>query len=400
MLKISVASKPLQYDPHYHDAELTLPATKAVILDALDRARVPYGSGEYVLHHCNDNPGYIKRMLENPKHNPSLAEMNHLAERLETLRVYETVGSIVEFRGAYDVKTAINATHNLNKYEYLPCATTIAELGEYAIENSSEILPLIEEVPDELLDCLDPAKVGAFIRSQNRGAFTGDGYVFENSGEWREVYDGESLAGRGVTLEPGEPIISLYLRHCDYPDDEDMEVKLDCPAAQEALGEVLRRFDAHDSCDIFIVAANGIVPELDSLIAFDSDIELVNELAGVIKSNGAGQLAKYKAVLDHNKVKSAEEALRDARRLDEYEYTANISPDAFGRQELEKLGVDVKAAEQSGMFFARYGDKAMEAQGIRPTAYGFIRQPQTPEQALAQEEPEQAPAHEQTIGGM
>ena len=74
---------------HARGAELELPASKAEILETLDQARIPYGSSEYQLQHHRDTPGFIKIILSDNLYNPSIAEMNHLAERMEQMEEHE-----------------------------------------------------------------------------------------------------------------------------------------------------------------------------------------------------------------------------------------------------------------------------------------------------------------------
>ncbi len=89
MIPIRIKANHLQHDYSDQGAVLNLPAEKAAVLDALDKARVPYGCGEYRLSSGGRVPGFINLALEDTGHNPSLAEMNHLAERLESLSGYD-----------------------------------------------------------------------------------------------------------------------------------------------------------------------------------------------------------------------------------------------------------------------------------------------------------------------
>jgi len=115
--------------PKSHNArgvELTLPASKAEMLDALDQAKIPYGSSEYLLEAHRDSPDYVKKMLGgllgSVVYNPSLAEMNHLAERIEQLSEYEqyTLEGVIKIRDSCRIEDIINATHNLQRYSFYP----------------------------------------------------------------------------------------------------------------------------------------------------------------------------------------------------------------------------------------------------------------------------------------
>ena len=153
-MRIIVRPNPLQ--EHYnHGQQLHLPASKAEILDVLDRAQVPYGSGDYEILPRASSHEFVVKILINPQSNPSISEMNLLAECLEQLEDYECdmVSGILEIRGSYNIADAINATYNLDRYTLIDVASNDYTLGEVAIAN--DLLPSIEQVPDELLDCLD-----------------------------------------------------------------------------------------------------------------------------------------------------------------------------------------------------------------------------------------------------
>ena len=232
--------------------ELTLPASKPEMIDALDQAKIPYGSDEYLLEAHRDSPDYVKKMLGgllgSVVYNPSLVEMNHLAERIEQLSEYEqyTLEGVIKIRDSYRIEDVIDATHNIHLYSFYPGVATDYELGEAAIDGHDGIYPPIAQVPVELLECLNPEKVGAIVRREDQGAFTKMGYVVPDDVDWEPVYDGKSLSDRAITLRPDEPIISLRLRPFEYPDWDHCEFSLDLPASQQHIDAMLREHNVPD----------------------------------------------------------------------------------------------------------------------------------------------------------
>ena len=368
--------------------ELTLPASKAEILEAFDCAKIPYGSEEYAILPNPYAPKFIGKMLENSS--PSIAEMNHLTERLgqlseDEVKMYE---GVLQARGSYDVAGAINATHNLNKFEFYPGVTTDYQLGEFAIENG--ILPILHGISDELVDCLDHKKVGALMREGEGGILTDKGYIIPTNSDWDIVYDGKSLAGRAVTLEPDDPIITLQVR--PFEDTGDCEFNLDLPASRQHIETVLRAHGIPDLSEYIIQDATSVIPALNHAITPGEDIEKVNELAQAIKSIGVEQIAKYKAAYDMQNVISIEGAIELAERLNEYDFIQLPSIEEFGRVALAKTGMDVELAEEYGFDFKAYGCAVMDEQNIQFSPYGFISHPRGQELTM-----EQSPEQKQEV---
>ncbi len=400
MTKIMIKANHLLCDYSDQGTELTLPASKGVILDALDRARVPYGSGEYTLFAQPNSPNFISRLLDNVAQGPSLAEMNHLAERMDLLDEQEMdkLDGILQIRNSYSIADAINATHNLGKFVQHPVFND-EELGEVAIDSGGMYEPLTK-VPDELMDCLDPEKIGALVRRQDGGVFTEYGYVIQETESWDEIYDGKSLAGRSVMLEPGDPVISLLLHSDEFecgPEDGEW---LRCPARPEEIDAVLKKLEVKSLDDLYVHEVNCIVPALVGAALYARDIHEVNALAGLIQARGGAELAKYKAVCEMESVEGISHATLLANRLDEYDFEPYPSTIAFGRAMLAKTGADMELMEEFGFDFGAYGWKVMDEQKTRFMPYGFVSHPRAQELTPVMEDQEQALTPEPTMGGM
>jgi len=378
-------------DPKSQNArgvELKPPASKAEMLETLDQAKIPYGSGEYLLEPHRDSTDYVKKMLGgllgSVVYNPSLDEMNHLAERIEQLSEYEqyTLEGALKINDSYDMEGVINTTHNLHRFSFYPGVADDYTLGEVAIDGDDGIYPPIAQVPVELLECFDPEKVGAIVRREDQGAFTKSGYVVPDSSEWDLVYDGKSLSGRAVTLNSDDPIISLRLRLYDSPGESTSEFHLDLPACQSDIDDLLKKHDIHDSSGYVITGATSVVPALDYSISPGDDIEKINELATAIKVCCVDGLAKYKAAYEMELVTEIESAIALAKRLHEYDFMQLSSTEALGRAIFEKTGFDIKLAEEYGFDFGAYGCKVMDEGNTRLMSYGFISHTRGQEQTV------------------
>ena len=383
--------------------QLNLPASKAEILQSLDFAKVPYGSGEYQIQSHRDSPGFVKKLLNNNENNPTLAEMNHLAERMAQLSEDElhTLGGVMKTfpGGEFDIADAIDATHNLERFSFYPGVADDYTLGEVAIGGHDGIYPPIAQVPDELIDRLDSAKVGELVRCEDGGAFTGNGYVVPESKEWDTVYDRSANAERAVRLSPDEPIISLQLRPCDYPEDKSREFRIDLPVTQPTLDAELSKHGVQDG-DCFIHEAKSVISALDyALPHCEATVEQVNDLATAIKvwCMGGG-FAKYKAAYEMETVSGIESAITLAKRLHEYDFEQHPSTEAFGIAAMAKTGADVNLLTEYGFDFGAYGCKVMDEQNIRFVSYGFISHPRGQTLSMEQTpEPEQKRPIEPTM---
>jgi hypothetical protein len=395
LIKLIIKANHLTNDRDYLGAELTLPSDKNEILETLDRARVPYGSGEYRLVAHKDSPDFITKMLGGKAGHPSLSEMNHLAERYAQMDEDERckLEGVLQIRKSYEAGDAINATHNLHRFVQHPVFDD-TELGEIAIDSDGMYEPL-STVSEELLACLDPAKVGALVRKQDNGAFTNAGYVYAEDDGWDEAYDGKSLAGRSVTLEPGNPVISLLLSIDDFACGEHEGEWLHCPASQESIDAVVKAVGARSIDECHFHEVKCAIPALVYPVLYATDIQRINMLAEMVKARcGTGaELVKYKAACEMEDVKDIETAMTLTTRLDEYDFEPSTSITAFGRAAMEKTGADIKTMEEYGFDFNAYGWKAMNEQDIRYLSYGFISHPRG-------QELEHTPEPEQAMAGM
>ena len=300
MFSVLIKAKHLMHNQNYRGSHIRLPADKTEILDVLDNARVPYGSGEYLILSSSYAPEFMSKMLGPDLQNPSIYEMNHLAERMAQLEEHELdmVKGIVQMRGSYDIANVINATHNLHRFTLHPIATDDYSLGEIAIESDDGMLPLLAQVPDELLGCLDREKIGVLVRENDGGVFTESGYLIPEDAGWDVIYEGKSLAERAVKLEPDDPIISLYMRHDDMPGDVP-SVCLNFPASTTDIEAALKELGAKDRFDnIRTRSVLSPMPALSHGLSCSTHFEGINKLAKAIKTHCAGQLAKYKAAYE------------------------------------------------------------------------------------------------------
>lgn len=106
--------------------------------------------------------------------------LNLFAERLENLNISEMTAfkSLLVSNPECDFEDMLLMTYGLDSVMVYPCQDC-CELGKTVIEN--EMMPELESCSDEILQLLDPEKVGGFMQNQEGGIFI-DGHYCVTSG--------------------------------------------------------------------------------------------------------------------------------------------------------------------------------------------------------------------------
>lgn len=367
----------------YQGAMLELPATPYEIKDALQRARVPEGGG-YTMESTGDWPDFLWTALFNTSPlsgENALEELNLLADavsRMDEIQVGTFEGAVqlhMEETGKKTItlKELINLAACLDDYEFHPDVTNDLSLGRACMEGG--MLDLVENLPDEVAELLDPAKVGKALRHSDHGAFTPRGYVYRGTAAARQdFYDGEHLPACGKSHQG---LLSLRIEKLDAP-GTDSGVWLELPADEKALQWALISIgeESFDSCRI--AETKSAVMLFQYQLAGDEDIEKLNTLAGRLRDlqqempDGL-MLMKYKAVLELEQHPDLDMELDIAANLGCYDYSPDVlSPDAYGEYVLQSAGIDTGDPAFSRFDFRGYGERQLEQAGYVFTPYGAV----------------------------
>ena len=343
----------------YSDVELELPTDRFSLADALERARVP--DGGYELHSFYDWPEFIKYALTRAE-NKTLEEVNFLAHKVsemdtDQLHIYE---GILKLRFDSDIdhpmsmKELINTAYNLKCFELYPGVTDYQELGEICIQN--EIMDWIKKLPDEIVEMLDPEKVGTSVCRDDQGIFIREGYLFRSAPDGPEIYDGIHLPDQ--EYHHGG-IISLRLERKDIFLDANTEVWLELPADRQKIHQVLDFLGTSDLDVCMIVEMESIVPAMKDHLTGYEDIEKLNTLTERIAAfPDSRTLAKYKAIL----------MMEDCYDFD----TQIMSPGHYAEYILKEAGFDPDDPAFCGFDFYDYGERQLQGSGYVATAYGTV----------------------------
>jgi len=162
---------------------LKLPAAPYEILDALDKARITDKRVIYSTEIIGCELDYLPQFIGT---NANLYELNHLAELLSSLNEWELdcfEGMVMmdTIRTQYSpiaIDRLINMTHSMKDCHVVYEAHNDSTLGKFYADN--DFVPELENVPDEIYECLDLGKIGKEMREGEGGVFTPHGYVIQN----------------------------------------------------------------------------------------------------------------------------------------------------------------------------------------------------------------------------
>lgn len=376
-MEVWITADSLEKKRGYSGARLTLPAGQETIRDAMQRAHVQENES-YQVEYTSGWPEFLVRILEGQT-KCRLDEINLLAyqlsrmaqEQMDTmegaiaLRIEEDVGSPVT------MKEVINFTYNLDCYDFHPGVIDDEDLGEICIDGG--MLELFKKLPDDVVELLDPQKVGAELRRSDQGTYTSKGYVFRCEGNFQEIYDG-SQCPEIPDIRTG--IISVRLVSLAHQDEQG--VWLDLPADEQTMKQALTTLKER-SFDYCLIAENKGSAMPFSLIG-DEEIGKLNLLAERVQAfPDSRTLAKYKAAMELERCDDLDLALDIVANLDSYNFDQKIfSPARYAEYLLDEAGFDTEDPAFKWFDFEGFGERKLKEISYIPTAYGLISRNEIP----------------------
>lgn len=376
-MEVWIIADSLKKKRGYSGACLILPAGQETIRDAMQRAHVQENES-YQVEYASGWPGFLVRILEGQT-GCRLDEINLLAYQLSRMdqEQMDTLEGAIALRIEEDVgrpvtmKEVINFTYNLDCYDFHPGVTNDEELGEICIDNG--MLALFKQLPDNVLELLDPQKVGAELRHSDQGIFTSKGYVFRCGGNFQEIYNG-SQCPEPPDIKTG--LISVRLVSLEHQDEQG--VWLDFPANKQAMKQVLDALKERSFDYCFIVENKGSA--LPFPLIGDEEIGKLNLLAERVQAFPDNRtLAKYKAAMALELCNDLDLALDIAANLDSYNFDQKIfSPARYAEYLLEEAGFDTEDPAFKWFDFEGFGERKLKEIGYIPTDYGLISRNEIP----------------------
>lgn len=363
-------------------ATLTLPATPYEILDALDKARITDERVIYSSEIISCELDYLPQFIGT---NANLYELNHLAGRLSSLSQWELdcfEGMVMmdTIRTQYSpiaIDRLINMTHSMEDCHVVYEAHDDSTLGKFYADN--DFVQKLENVPDEIYECLDFGKIGKEMREGEGGVFTPHGYVVQN-GEIAKTYQ----SGEAIPLEKPDYTVLLQITKGYFNDpqyDNNFVALLKLPANDEDLSQTIESVEAASPEECAFSATDCIVPYLtekinDELYESEGDRygavnELAQQLRRIMEEN---RIPTYKAMLETAPGDlSLEEAIDLAGQAVDFRLLREIpSPLEYAQAEILKHDIPLKDELINSRDLYNYGQKLMESQCAVSTDYGIL----------------------------
>lgn len=328
-----------KYDDKY-SLTVQLPQTPLELYDILDRLGV---DNKYCNVYINIDDERIPEEMCDGGFYDDLFKLNFLAQRLEQMSPAYTAGftAVLMEHEDYNLDDVILVTYGQDAYPIYPCRA-YAELGEIVIDN--DMIPEVENCPDELVEYLDKESIGRLAAEQFRGTFVG-GY---------------------------------YCEVADY-EPPDMKITIDKPLRNEfqiLIGETEK------TAQWFTLPYNGDyteeqVYEIRSPLPYIDHVENIsklNELAVKIAALDNADLVKLKAVMELGEIENVEETIEIIDSLLEFEFDPlPRDENSYGKKYLQKLlpqDFDIEVLQDSNL--ADIGKRILCAKGGMVTSYGII----------------------------
>jgi len=330
--------------------ELALPATPYALADALGKLWLEDGEApRWEILRINTANG-IAPYLDHE--NGSLLELNALCQQLALLdegqlAIVEGLAAMGYEKGLRPIPMPqlIDLAYSTDCCHLVEGVVTDAQLGRFCAENG--FVPEADSLPDAAFELLDFERIGRQFREAEGGAFTRGGYV-QRRDELKQVY-------RTLDLSPGNPD---YITLAETASGD--RVKLPFPVNEPMGTEPVRCVDC--AAPVLIGIAGGM--ERMDLLA--------RRLSGLEE---AGDLPKYKALLEAVHCDDALLALSLADGLDQYTFSPNLLEPVDVAMECLKTMLPDDEVKLLAPYvdLPRYGQAVLEQTDGQLTSYGLIQ---------------------------
>ena len=323
-----------------HSINVNLPAEPMELYDMLDRIG---SDNKYCNVYMNIDDERIPKAMCDGGFYDDIFKLNLLAQRLEQMSPAYTAGfkSVLMAHEDYNLDDLILVTYGLEAYPIYPCKDH-AELGEVVIDN--DMIPEVENCPDELIPHLNKSSVGRLAAEQFKGTFVG-GY---------------------------------YCEVADY-EPPDMEITISKPKRNEL--QILVGTD-EKTAQWYSLPYSGNISDKDiyglrSPLPYIEEIDnasRLNELAEKVAELDRADLIKLKALMELGEVEDISGTIDAIDSLSEFDFDPNPRNESeFGREYLLKLlPQDFKAEIFDSLNMRDFGKRILDAKEGIATSYGII----------------------------
>ena len=261
------------------------------------------------------------------------------------------------------IRSLINAAYNLDRFEFLPGIMDEEELGEVSIEN--DLVPVIQNLPEEVYPLLSPQKVGVYVKEQEQGIFTSKGYCCRIEKGWVEPYDGKELPEQATE----DYIFCVHLQVLKTKEDAWLEL----PCDEGRTHQVLADLGIHTFEESTIMEIRSPISQFEYAFRQTAEVETMNVLAKELATLSPKELIKYKAIASYESCDNPEQARILYHTMDRYTFDPiQVTFATYGRRCLRERGVNLEAEAFRSFDFESYGKAESRRSRLSMTPYGAI----------------------------
>ncbi|MDO4563675.1 MAG: antirestriction protein ArdA [Clostridia bacterium] len=368
-------------------AEISFPAAENELADACQRARTTSDRAGVVW--C-EILGVKYTKSEHLTEHSTIEELSFLAERLDKMTDEDRImcKGYMEKCKEEDLSAAqlINITYNLENCRMAYNVAGFEELGEFFVEQG--YIPELHDASPQVLEFIDYGKIGRKIHSEKQGVFVDEGYFYNETDEFRTVYDGSTLPEK---TKSDPYIFRVKAARCTSELAENIDgIWISLPTDSERLRAVFRAIGAESPSECVLCGVQSIIPNMQYCIESTEQIELLNSLAQAMQRLGDEQ-SKLKAILTAVNCHDISQALMLCEHMDCFGLYADFVTYAdYGKS---VLASEVTLPEDMLQYFdfEKYTRDRLCDEHIYMTEYGLLKQTDmsfipTPEQEDAEEQ--------------
>ena len=356
--------------------ELDLPASDYEMLDLMERLRLEPGKPPYVeILEYLETFDYLERCLPGQ---PNIYQLNVLARKLsefsgtQDMAAFEGLVGMEMQKGSVSIELTrlIDFAHSTDRCVIAESAMTDFQLGKFLVEN--EFIEEANGLSDSALALLDYGKIGREHREEGGGVYTGFGYVEQAS----EIY----CVSKAIDFQPRKPDYTILVNMEAIPlmitpgRQEDM-VQLRLPASEEQMRAALEKLGRRDWNDIILSVCDSPIPCLKDMMCSHGEVLQLLELAECLQIlDAAGEMPKYKAILETEECQNVSLMLSLAGIVDKYLFNPQVSSPADVAWEKLKVLIGDEDAKTFMPYIdlQRCGRVLMERDHAVITEYGMV----------------------------
>lgn len=379
--KINIEFKRTDSDVGVIHANLILPAMHSEYEDVMHKIRANETENEFEMHvaTCEYIPG-LKGVKITSK---SIDELNYFEERLRTISQDELdmVNAIFiikkaegNFEKGISVKDLINMTHGLENLYVVEGMYSDKMLGKALISGQME--EYMTDMTDIALSLLEPEEVGRVCREKEKGAYVNGKYITTVAYKLPEIYDGENAPEPSDEMRLGivRLLVSGYLT-MEQKNLTGNEIWLTLPASRSECERVAHELGKKSINECIVCDVRSAMPKVNIEMLSNTDsFEAVNKLALKYLNFGNEERIILKAIMERERISSADDALLSVDKLHEYELGYKIaSSESYAKEYLKRMLPENFDME----IFADRVLKAVSSDiigktNVRYTDYGYI----------------------------